>query len=346
MFKKLSLLTFSINKFILLPFVLVLSTQIVFSQKSLSVETLDISNNLESSAKIDFGNSGNSIQTVGLHIEGVPLTSSQKGGSYGILANTYSDYSVHNGKSFGRLALSKTFSGDAFFVGAGGHVETTKLGNSNNLFSRVIGGDFSVLPTTIVTPTGNKHWIAGVRTVLDGTINYTRTSSSEGAFAALVAIDDSDGSADTWAGYFQGKSYLSDKTIIGRTEIPTMASTFDVSNFNLFVKGGILTEECLILTEDQWADYVFEPTYKLQPLAEVEQFIEDNGHLPNIPAGETLDKNGIPLAKMTILQQEKIEELFLHSIQMNKENKALKVENEALKNRLEKIEARLLALEK
>ena len=316
------------------------------AQKGISVETLALSASQESSVKIDFGNSANSVESYGLHIEGQTLTSGQKGGTYGIIANTASDYSVHKGKTFGRLALSKTFSGDAFFIGAGGHAETTRLANSNSLFSRVIGGDFSVLPSTNVTPSGDKFWIAGVRAVLGGTINYTRTSNSLGAFAAVVAIDDSQGTAQSWAGYFQGKSYLSDKTIIGTTTIPTAASTFDVSNFNLFVTGGILTEECIVVTQDQWADYVFEDNYKLQPLAEVEQYIENNGHLPNIPAGEVLDKNGIPLAKITILQQEKIEELFLHSIQIDKENQALKAENEALKNRLEKIEQRLLALEK
>jgi len=290
--------------YFIIPF-FIYSLNVLNAQKGISVETLQLSTSQESSVKIDYGNSANSVESYGLHIEGATLTSGQKGGLYGIIANTASDYSVHKGKTLGRLALSKTFSGDAFFIGAGGHAETTRLANSNGLFSRVIGGDFSVLPTTDVTPSGDKFWIAGVRAVLGGTINYTRTSNSLGAFAAVVAIDDSQGTAESWAGYFQGKSYLSDKTIIGTTTIPTAAST-----------------------------------------TEVEQFIENNGHLPNIPAGEVLDKNGIPLAKMTILQQEKIEELFLHSIQLNKENQALKAENKALKNRLDKIEQRLLALEK
>ncbi len=317
-----------------------------FAQKGIHSETLALTGNNNSNVRIDFGNSAASIFTSGIAIEGQPLTSSQKGGIFGIVANTYSDYSSQKGSALGRMAESKSFSGDARFVGVRGLASSQALRNVNSLYSTLVGGQFEVQPTTNVTLSGNNFWVAGVHASLKGTINYNRTSSSNGAIAALIAIDENQGTAQSWAGYFQGQSYLSDKTIIGRTEIPTMASTFDVSNFNLFVKGGILTEECLILTEDQWADYVFEKDYNLQPLTEVAQFIEKNGHLPNIPAGETLDKNGIPLAKMTILQQEKIEELFLHSIQMNKENQTLKAENEALKQRLDKIEQRLFALEK
>jgi len=329
------------------PFLItILFIQPTTAQKSINVETFNLSQGAESSVKVDFGNSVGSVITYGLHLNSKPLTSSQKGGLLGIVADTYSDYSLQTGFALGRMATSKAFAGDGSFIGVGGYVSSTALRNANSKFSNLLAGDFRVEPNTNVTLNGNNFWVAGVKASIEGTINYTSNTNSQGAVAALIAIDESQGTANSWAGYFKGKSYLSDKTIIGTMAIPNTASTFDVSAYNLFVTGGILTEECLVVSEDQWADYVFEESYQLTPLPVVESFITANGHLPNIPAGEFLDKNGIPLAKMTILQQEKIEELFLYSIQLNKENKQLKAENKVLKNRLDKIEQRLLALEK
>ncbi len=103
----------------------------------------------------------------------------------------------------------------------------------------------------------------------------------------------------------------------------------------LFVNGGILAERLLI--EKGWADYVFDDNYALMPLEKVNTFIEENGHLPNTPSSE--DLNGyIPVGDMTQLQQEKIEELFLHMIDMNEELKSLKQENESLRTRINELE--------
>ena len=329
-------------KILSLLIVIIFSISIVSAQKGIHVETLDLQSTDDSSVKIDFGNTPSSIFTYGLHIEGTPLNTSQKGATLGIIANTYSDYSSQKGAAFGRMATSKPFTGDASFIGIGGYVEATALSNSNSLYTKLIGGDFSVRPETNVSLNGPKHFVAGVRSVLEGTINNT---PSDGAIAAIVGIDYSQGTGQSWAAYLEGKSYLSDKAAIGTKVIPSSAGGFDVSNFNLIVTGGILTEECLVVTQDNWADYVFNANYQLLPLEKVEKFISKNGHLPNIPSGEVMDKNGIPLAKMTILQQEKIEELFLHSIELSKENKALKEENTALLKRLELIEKRLATLE-
>ena len=283
-------------------------TQKLLSQKSIHVERYDIDLNDESAVKVDFATNSTGTKSYGLHVDGIPLTSSQTNAIGGILATVASDFSSQRGSVHSRLAYCKTYNGDSDYRGAEGIVSVSSLSNSNSLYTEVLGGDF-IVKAEPLTLSGSKFWIAGARAYLLGSFNDTPNT---GAITALLAVDENQGTAKSWAGYFLGKSYLSDKTIIGTTTIPSMASTFDVSNFNLFVTGGILTEECLIVTQDQWADYVFEKDYQLQPLAEVEQYIENNGHLPNIPAGEVLDKNGIPMAKITILQQEKIEELFLH----------------------------------
>ncbi len=92
------------------------------------------------------------------------------------------------------------------------------------------------------------------------------------------------------------------------------------NGYNLFVKGGIKTEKIKveIAAENGWADYVFKKDYKLMPLKEVENYINTNGHLPEVPSTEEAIQNGIELKEMNILLLKKVEELTLHLIEQNK----------------------------
>ena len=86
-----------------------------------------------------------------------------------------------------------------------------------------------------------------------------------------------------------------------------------------------------IKTSLAWADYVFADDYSLKSLSEVEKFIQTNKHLPNVPSAQELVNNGLDLGTMQAIQMEKIEELTLYLIQMQKEIDLLKAENSALK---------------
>ena len=81
-----------------------------------------------------------------------------------------------------------------------------------------------------------------------------------------------------------------------------------------------------------WCDYVFEDSYELQPLEDVESFIKKNKHLPEIPSESEVRKNGIDMTDMLTKQMKKIEELTLYMIQMKKENETLKARLSVLEN--------------
>jgi hypothetical protein len=85
-----------------------------------------------------------------------------------------------------------------------------------------------------------------------------------------------------------------------------------------------------------WPDYVFQPEFKLRPLSEVEAFVKDNKHLPEVPSAEEVEKNGIDLGSMDATLLKKVEELTLYMIQMNKEIEKLKEENKQLKELVKK----------
>jgi trimeric autotransporter adhesin len=79
-----------------------------------------------------------------------------------------------------------------------------------------------------------------------------------------------------------------------------------------------------IVTPDQWSDKVFSPSYRLRPLAEVEQFINQHGHLPGIPSAQEVTDKGVDASTMSAKLLEKVEELTLHLIELQKENKRLR----------------------
>lgn len=106
------------------------------------------------------------------------------------------------------------------------------------------------------------------------------------------------------------------------------------NGYRLYVNGGILTTKVKVANycSVSWADYVFAADYKLKSLNEVETFIKTNKHLPNVPSGDQIEEEGLDLAEMAAIQMEKIEELTLYIIKMNKEIELLKADNAILKS--------------
>ncbi|MFD2572329.1 hypothetical protein ACFSUS_16935 [Spirosoma soli] len=70
-----------------------------------------------------------------------------------------------------------------------------------------------------------------------------------------------------------------------------------------------------------WSDNVFTPGYRLAPLKEVERYITAHQHLPGIPSAEEVVKEGVDVGKMEAKLLQKVEELTLYSIELEKVNK-------------------------
>lgn len=105
-------------------------------------------------------------------------------------------------------------------------------------------------------------------------------------------------------------------------------------NHKLTVIGTVAA--CEVIVENTWCDYVFDPEYDLKSLNEVEKFIKENKHLPGIPSEKTVIDKGLNLGDMQKMQMEKIEELTLYMIELNKKVVQLEVENKLLKDKLSK----------
>jgi hypothetical protein len=79
-----------------------------------------------------------------------------------------------------------------------------------------------------------------------------------------------------------------------------------------------------VIVSSTGADYVFGPDYRLPSLTEVAAYIADHHHLPDIPSAAEMKKKGVGVADMQAKLLAKIEELTLHMIQAEKENRELR----------------------
>lgn len=103
--------------------------------------------------------------------------------------------------------------------------------------------------------------------------------------------------------------------------IGTTIFTDGIDTYRLSVNGNIRAKRVKVYTT--WADYVFEKNYILPTLAEVEHHILEKGHLKDIPSARQVEQNGIELGEMNKLLLQKVEELTLYLIAIDKKVKKL-----------------------
>lgn len=91
-------------------------------------------------------------------------------------------------------------------------------------------------------------------------------------------------------------------------------------NFVVYADGYVFARDIRVtLQAFTHPDYVFEKNYDLMPLNKLEEYLRVNKHLPNIPSAKDVEKNnGISLGEMSTKQLEKIEELTLYIIELDK----------------------------
>lgn len=118
-------------------------------------------------------------------------------------------------------------------------------------------------------------------------------------------------------------------TADGKVRIGQMAATAPYNNYKLSVDGDMIARRCVIQVSN-WADYVFAPGYALPSLGEVENFIAQNKHLPGVPSEAEVKEKGVEMGEMNTVLLQKVEELTLYLIQLQKENESMKAAIRAL----------------
>lgn len=208
-------------------------------------------------------------------------------GNGGLLVNYYCGKDIHLCKGVG----GKVSVGNNFEAG----FAVTDLNVTANL--NAAGG------TKIALQTNSQHssdggWNTKIITNRDGT-------------KALGIIKGQTG-AELFTVYGDGR------TAIGDNYIPA-------GGYMLSVKGKVICEELWVKNRLDWPDYVFSPEYKLLSLKELKSYVEKNKHLPNIPSAQEVNKNAaFSTGELQIKMLEKIEELTLYIIELEKEINSIK----------------------
>jgi hypothetical protein len=101
--------------------------------------------------------------------------------------------------------------------------------------------------------------------------------------------------------------------------------------FKLAVNGKIWSQEVNVAMTNPGPDYVFEKDYDLLSLTELETYINQNKHLPEVPSAKEMEKDGLNLKEMNLILLKKVEELTLHLIEQQKHIYKVSNENAELK---------------
>jgi hypothetical protein len=140
-----------------------------------------------------------------------------------------------------------------------------------------------------------------------------------------------------------GSVFANDKIFIGTrgdgtTGNPALTPTQLQGNYKLFVNGSAIFTKAVVKLTSNWADYVFEPTYNLPTLSQVEAYITKHKHLEGVPSAAEVKEKGIDLGDNQTILLKKVEELTLYIIDQDKKIVKLQAEKDELKNMQKQID--------
>ena len=107
--------------------------------------------------------------------------------------------------------------------------------------------------------------------------------------------------------------------------------TANTQGYKLAVAGSVIAESIKVKHSSQWPDYVFDKKYSLRSLSDVEKYVSEKKHLPEMPTEKEVHEGGINLGEMDARLLKKIEEITLYLIEQKKQIDQLKNDNRQLR---------------
>jgi len=251
------------------------------------------------------------------------------------------------GKTF-RLGFTNTSTG---MTSADG-VELRLSENNFTLENRENGNIFIGIPnlSMIFSNSSSRLWVgtvsnmtstdqARMNIIAPSTENgfYIQAPTTSGKYGLSVRMIDNASDAIQVNGTlnFMGSNIpIKNFSVKGNGEVNTkdlfVNGVFRVTNgsttneFSVDNTGKVRAREILV-DENTIPDYVFKADYKLMTLKEVEQFVTKYHHLPNVKSElEFKEAGGVDLGEMNLKLLEKVEELTLYVIDLQKQIDELK----------------------
>ena len=229
---------------------------------------------------------------------------------------------VGNTKTTGRIDMDgvlETKGGLSAIQGAGLYVTGSSLQEGNITTHGNISG------TGTASISGNINSNTGM-TITDvaGTLQFKSNSSTEVGFLQLSGNNLRIGTNSGNLGKFVIRTNGADRVYVDNGGNVSIGTTDVANGYKVSVAGKVMCEELRVQLRASWPDYVFKKNYKLLPLAELKKFIEKNNHLPNIPKASVIEKEGMEVGDMQKKLMEKVEELTLYILDLQKQIDELK----------------------
>jgi hypothetical protein len=235
---------------------------------------------------------------------------------------------VGNGKFENDVAVS----GAVTVNGSGTFGDNVSVGFDANITRNILAGN----TLTVGSHTTNSD---------AGALTIDAAGLGSGAYASVIQVSDPTvkafavnqqcqasgctGTTDKFIILADGRTAIGDFTSVVSPALPNGWTSSNPSGYMLYVNGDVLATgyKCALSSDaTNWSDYVFDKDYKLASLSDVETYIKDNHHLPDVPSTEDVQCEGIDMAQMDATLLKKIEELTLYVLQLKKDNEAMKAQ--------------------
>lgn len=268
----------------------------------------DISNQWRSSAKIQIGRSGDGVvgdrAEIGvsdgnLHLDSYP--------GYGLYLNYF-----QKGSIYGNKGLTIVPSGN---VGIGTMSPVSKLDVNGDIN---IDGNLHISQNINV---GSNIKLSGGEITYVYNDGFIYDQKSMGYYSMKWVFDTwQQGAPSLWLSGLGGIKLFTggQKPSLSINHTGSIGIGTEDPQSKLDVRGKIIADEVEIKV-NTGADHVFKPNYALKSLSEVESFINENNHLPEIPSEKQMQKDGLNINEFQIKLLQKIEELTLYVIQQEKQ---------------------------
>lgn len=99
----------------------------------------------------------------------------------------------------------------------------------------------------------------------------------------------------------------------------TISNNSNQDVFRVMGNGYVYATKIRVSLPNEFPDYVFQDAYELLTIEELEKFITSNNHLPNMPTACEIESEGMDIGELNRILVEKVEELTLYIIDLNKQ---------------------------
>ena len=239
---------------------------------------------------------------------------------------------VQDGNYYVEIYVDRALSGRLYLYEIEGYMD----GFVNNSGSLPAGSGTVLVETYDIV---NRTFFSNDIVVAAGKAQWLR--SANGAYANADARNDGTGArihrfnrvgsgynsySENW---YDGTAYHSIGVGDGKWQL---GSELEVNGDGIF-DGNLESKKIKVTaTPGSVPDYVFKDNYRLRSLSELESFIKTNSHLPNVPSAKEVEENGQDVGDIQLKLLEKIEELTLYMIELEKKVKKQSEEIKGLKS--------------